>query len=100
MNSQRNLVSRRVDRILRVRRIGGALLIVGWAVVSLGAAAIFMTVRYTPEQLADVFRTRPGTQNLFLFLPAPEHYRFVGIALLIVGATIVLVGAVVRGDQQ
>jgi hypothetical protein len=99
MTPQQSQVSKRLDRILRVQRTGGVLLVLGVAVVLLGVCALLMTVKFTPEQLIDLMRAHPGTQNIFLLLPAPDLYRLIGGAAILIGFLLASIGGLLRrGD--
>ena len=99
MRSQRNQVSRRVERVVQVQRIGAALVILGWAAVFLGIGAMLLTVQYTPEQLAAILRSRPWTVDIFLLLPAPIYYRTMGAITLLAGFLLIAAGDLFQDEQ-
>jgi hypothetical protein len=83
-----------------MERLGDVLLIVGWAVVFLGLGAVLMTVSLTPEQIASLLRASPKlAQNIFLFLPAPAHFRLLGVATMFLGLLLVAAATALRNGD-
>jgi uncharacterized membrane protein len=78
--------ARRLDRLLRLQFLSKAILLIGWLMIILGGIAVSMTVRRTPDQLTGMPSANP---KLFLtimpWMPAPPHFRILGVALLILG---------------
>src|SRR5688500_17209089 len=99
MKLGRNQVSERLDRVLRTQHVGGVLLLLGAAAFFLGIGVVLLTVQYTPEQLGAIMRVRPWTQDIFLLLPAPEHYRLLGVGSALAGIALFALGGLVRDDQ-
>src|SRR3982750_2761212 len=99
MKLGRNQVSKRVDRVVRTQHVGAAFLIVGAAAFFLGISLVLLTVQYTPEQLTAIMRVRPWTQDIFLLLPAAEHYRLMAVGSMLAGIALFAVGGAIRGDQ-
>lgn len=96
MSSPRNRVSKRVDHIVRLQYLGEVLLALGVATLLLGIGAFLITVQYTPEQLESIMRSRPWTRDIFLILPAPHHYRIVGLFMFVGGIVLMALGDKVR----
>jgi len=99
MKLGRNQVSRRLDRVLRTRHFGGILLLLGAAAFFLGLGLVLLTIQYSPEQLASIMRVKPWTQDIFLILPAPEHYLLIGGGTVLAGVVIFALGVLARSDQ-
>ena len=99
MSAGRNQVSKRLDRVLRAQWVGAVLLGLGAAAFLLGIGLIFLTIHYTPEELMVRVRDKPWTQDVFLFLPAPEHYRALGGFSIVAGLGLFGLGNYVRADH-
>jgi hypothetical protein len=99
MRPDRNQVSRRLDRVMRVQLVGAVLLALGVAAFLLGIGLVFITFHYTPEQLATVTAAKPWTTNVFLFLPAAAHFRPLGGVLVLVGVVLFGLGNLVRDER-
>src|SRR5580698_11506567 len=82
--------ARRFDRLLKLQLIWIGLMLVGWFMIILGALAVSMTLRLTPDQLATRLSSNP---NLFLtimpWITAPPTFRILGAALLMLGLGLV-----------
>jgi hypothetical protein len=99
MKQGQNQASRRLNRLLRTKSFGAGVLLVGSAALLLGIGVLLSTIHYTPEQLDVILRSRPWTQDFFLLLPAPEHYRSIGAVASVAGLTLVAAGALIRSDE-
>jgi hypothetical protein len=100
MRAGENQVSKRLDRVLRVQWFGAVLLFLGSAAFLLGIGLVFLTISYTPEELLVRVRDKPWTHDVFLLLPAPEHYRTVGGIAALVGMGLFGLGNFVRDDNR
>jgi hypothetical protein len=99
MSARRNQVSKRLDRVLRTQWVGAVLLGIGAAAFLLGVGLIFLTIHYTPEELLVRVRDKPWTHDVFLILPAAEHYRTLGGVGILVGLGLFGLGNFVREDH-
>ena len=77
----------------------GNLLGVGAAAFVLGIGLVLLTNHYTPDELVVRVRDKAWTQDVFLLLPAPEHYRTLGGVGILLGLGLFGLGNLVRGDQ-
>lgn len=98
MRPQRNNLTNRIDRVIRVQRIGDAFLILGWATVLLGIGVVLATVKYTPEQLAAILRSRPWTVDILMLLPAPAYFRTMGAIAFLAGVLLLAAGKSFRDE--
>jgi hypothetical protein len=99
MSADRYQVSKRLDRVLRTQWVGAVLLGLGAAAFLLGIGLVFLTIHYTPVELVVRIRDKPWTQDVFLLLPAPEHYRILGGVSILVGLGLFGLGNLVREDR-
>ena len=90
-------VARHLDRLARMQRLRQLAPLVGMVLVGAGIGALSMTWPKAPGSLSGLAPFHPHiTLTILPWLPAPPHFRLIGMFLLLLGVVTLTLASVLK----